>query len=184
MQKERQSPIYISALATRRSIQVKLEIKEGNTFVDPLTTAPSDAVTLNFDSLTSCIEYLRVLGLTIKRDTLTKDIKNGKVFHNFLCKYSDKALPNNFEEVGLIIDEYKKAGVTLKIVQQSSNDSLKVNKKNKPILVRGQNFEKEFESIMGTVKYFDTLNIKLDRNTLNNRLKDGQIYKDYYFAYN
>ena len=30
------------------------------------------------------------------------------MFHNFLCKYSDKALPNNFEEVGLIIDEYKK----------------------------------------------------------------------------
>jgi len=37
---------------------------------------------------------------------------------------------------------------------------------------------------MGTVKYFDTLNIKLDRNTLNNRLKDGKIYKDYYLAYN
>ena len=106
MQKERQS-LYI--LGTRRSIQVKLEIKEGNTFVEPRSTAPSDAVTLNFDSLTSCIEYLRVLGLTIKRDTLTKYIKNGKVFHNFLCKYSDKALPNNFEEVGLIIDEYKKA---------------------------------------------------------------------------
>jgi hypothetical protein len=123
MQKERQS-IYI--LGTRRNIPVKLEIKEGNTFVD--------APTLNFDSLTSCIEYLRVLGLTIKRNTLTKYIKNGKVFHNFLCKYSDKALPNNFEEVGLIIDEYKK-----KIVPQpqSSNESLKVNKKNKHILVRG-----------------------------------------------
>lgn len=62
------------------------------------------------------------------------------MFHNFLCKYSDKALPNNFEEVGLIIDEYKKAGGTLKIVPKSSNDSLKVNKKNKPILVRGQKF--------------------------------------------
>ena len=56
----------------------------------------SDAATLNFYSLTSCIEYLRVFGLTIKRDTLTKYIKNGKVFQNFLCKYSDKALPNNF----------------------------------------------------------------------------------------
>ena len=105
------------------------------------------------------------------------------MFHNFLCKYSDKALPNKFEEVGLIIDEYKKASAAHKIVPQSSNDSLKVNKKNKPILVRGQNFEKEFESIMVTVKYFDTLNIKLDRKTLNNRLKDGKIYKDYYFAY-
>jgi hypothetical protein len=36
---------------------------------------------------------------------------------------------------------------------------------------------------MVTVKYFDALNIKLDRKTLNNRLKDGKIYKDYYFAY-
>jgi len=71
MQKERQS-LYI--LGTRRNIQVKLEIKEGNTFLEPRSTAPSDAVTLNFYSLTSCIEYLRVLGLTIKRDTLTKYI--------------------------------------------------------------------------------------------------------------
>ena len=93
MQKERQS-LYI--LGTRRNIPVKLEIKEGDTFVEPRSTAPSDAATLNFYYLTSCIEYLRVLGLTIKRDTLTKDIKNGKVFQNFLCKYSDKALPNNF----------------------------------------------------------------------------------------
>jgi hypothetical protein len=48
MQKERQS-LYI--LGTRSSIQVKLEIKEGNTCVEPLRTAPSDAVTLNFYSL-------------------------------------------------------------------------------------------------------------------------------------
>lgn len=38
-----------------------------------------------------------------------------------------------------------------------------------------------------TVKYFYILNIKLDKNTLNNRLscptKTGKIYKDYYFAY-
>ena len=46
-----------------------------------------------------------------------------------------------------------------------------------------KNFEKEFENIMDTVKYLDTLNIKLDRKTLNNRLKDGKIYKDFYFAY-
>jgi hypothetical protein len=64
MQKERQS-LYI--LGTRRNIPVKLEIKEGNTFVvHRLNGEPSDAPTLNFDSLTSCIEYLRVLGLTIK----------------------------------------------------------------------------------------------------------------------
>lgn len=40
----------------------------------------SDVVTLNVYSLTSCIEYLRVLGLTIKRDTLTKFIKMEKCF--------------------------------------------------------------------------------------------------------
>lgn len=88
MQKERQD-MYI--LGTRISISVELEIKVGNTFVDFW------GHTLNFYSLTSCIEYLRELGLTIKRDTLTKDIKNEKVFHNFLCKYSDKTLPDNFE---------------------------------------------------------------------------------------
>ena len=166
MQIERQN---MYTLGTRRSLSVELEIKEGNKFVD------SGGYTLNFDSLTSCVEYLGGLGLTIKRDTLTKYIKNEKVFHNFLCKYSDKALPDNFEQVGLIIDEYKK----LKI----DNDLLKANRKNKPLLVKGENFEKEFESIQDTVKYFDTLNIKLDRKTLYLRLKDGKIYKNYYFAY-
>jgi hypothetical protein len=32
---------------------------------------------------------------------------------------------------------------------------------------------------MVTVKYFDNLNIKLNRKTLNNRLKYGKIYKDW-----
>jgi hypothetical protein len=168
MQKERQ---YMYTLGTRRSISVELEIKEGNTFVD------SWGHTLNFDSLTSCIEYLRKLDLTIKRDTLTKYIKDEKVFQNFLCKYSENTLPDNFEEVGLIIDEYKKLKVNTDL------DSLKINKKNKPILVKGKNFEKEFESITDTIKYFDTLNIKLDRKSLNLHLKDGKIYKDYYFTY-
>lgn len=111
MEKERKD---MYTLGTRRSIPVELEIKEGNTFVEK-------AGTLKFDSLTSCIEYLKGLGLTIKRDTLAKYIKNEKVFHNFLCKYSDKALPDNFEEVGLIIDEYKK------LKTDTDLDSLKVN---------------------------------------------------------
>jgi hypothetical protein len=53
------------------------------------------------------------------------------VFHNFLCKYSDKTLPDNFEEVGLIIDEYKKLKVDTYL------DSLIVNRKNKSRLVKG-----------------------------------------------
>jgi hypothetical protein len=168
MQKERQDAY---ASGTRRSVPVELEIKEGNTFVD------YKGQTFKFDSLTSCIEYLKELGLTIKRDTLTKYIKNEKVFHNFLCKYSDKVLPDNFEEVGLIIDEYKKFKVDV------DSDSFKINRKNKPILVKGDKFEKEFESITDTIKYFDSLDIKLDRKTLYLRLKDGKIYKDYNFTY-
>nr|YP_009112043.1 GIY-YIG endonuclease [Fusarium gerlachii]YP_009136828.1 GIY-YIG endonuclease [Fusarium culmorum]AKB93382.1 GIY-YIG endonuclease [Fusarium graminearum]AIX94034.1 GIY-YIG endonuclease [Fusarium gerlachii]AKB93439.1 GIY-YIG endonuclease [Fusarium graminearum]AKB93496.1 GIY-YIG endonuclease [Fusarium graminearum]AKB93553.1 GIY-YIG endonuclease [Fusarium graminearum] len=161
-------------LGTRTSIPVELEIKEGNTFV----SEASKGHTLKFDSLTSCMEYLRGLGLIIKRDTLTKYIKIEKVFHNFLCKYSDKTLPKNFDEIGLIIDEYKKLKV--------DTDSLIINRKNKPILVKGGaklHMDKEFDSITEAIKHFDNLNIKLDSKTLYLRLKDGKIYKDYYFTY-
>lgn len=180
MQKERQN---MYTIGTRRSIAVELKIlppmgdlpegssleEEGNTFVD------HPGHTLNFDSLTSCIEYLKGLGLTIKRDTLTRYIKMGKVFHNFSCKYRDNILPDNFEEVGLIIDEYLKL--------KTDMNTLKVNRKNKPILVKGLNFEQEFESILGAIKFFDSLNIKLYRKTLYLRLKDGKIYKNYSFSY-
>lgn len=170
MQKGRQDTY---TLGTRRSIHVELEIKEGNTLVGLLRRPVGH--TLNFDSLTSCIEYLRGLGLTIKRDTLTRYIKMGKVFHNFLCRYSDKALPDNFEQVGLIIDEHLKLKV--------DKDCLKLNRKNKPLVVKGVNLEIEFESILSTIKYFETLNIKLDRKTLYLRLKDGVKYKGYSFSY-
>jgi hypothetical protein len=129
MQKERRDSY---TLVTPRSISVELEIKEGNTFVD------YRGQNLNFDSLTSCIEYLRKVGLTIKRDTLTKYINNEKVFHNLLCKYSNKVLPDNFEEIGLIIDEYKK----LKLKREL--DLLKVNRNNKSILVKGENLKINF----------------------------------------
>jgi len=171
MQKERRDSY---TLGTRRSISVELEIKEGNTFVDYIGLRSQ---TLNFDSLTSCIEYLRKLGLTIKRDTLTKYIKNEKVFHNFLCKYSNKVLPDNFDEVGLIIDEYK----NLKLNRDL--DLLKVNRKNKSILVKGKKFKRNFESITDTIKFFNTLKIKLDRKSLYLHLKDGKLYKGYYFSY-
>ena len=59
------------------------------------------------------------------------------MIHDFLCKYSDKIFSagrtDKFEEVGLIIDEYKKLKVNTDL------DSLKINKKNKPILVKGNN---------------------------------------------
>ncbi len=86
------------------------------------------------------------------------------------------------EEVGLIIDEYNKLKV--------DSDLLKVNKKNKPIIVKGENVsvraktEKRFESIMDClIRYFNSLGIKLDRKTLNVRLKNGKEYKGYFFSY-
>jgi hypothetical protein len=111
MQKERQK---MYTLGTRRNIPVLLEIKKDNTF----TKGPTKQY---FASLTACIEYLKGLGLSIKRDTLSKYIKKNKEFHKFLCKYSEKTLPHNFENVGLIIEEYKKA--------KEGIDSIKVNKK-------------------------------------------------------
>ena len=109
MQKERKE---MYTLGTRRSIPVVLEIKKGNSFVNVKVEGTKH--TLKFDSLTACAEYLRKLGLTIKRTTLTKYIKSEKVFHNFLCKYSDSSLPNDFGDIGLIIDEYKKLKVNNK----------------------------------------------------------------------
>ena len=58
-----------------------------------------------------------------------------------------------------------------------------MNRKNKPIVVKGENFEKEFESITDTIKYFGTLNIKLDRKALYLHLKDGKKYKNYSFSH-
>ena len=57
-----------------------------------------------------------------------------------------------------------------------------MNRKNKPIVVKGENLEKEFESITDTIKYFGTLNIKLDRKALYLHLKDGKKYKDFFFS--
>lgn len=56
-------------------------------------------------------------------------------------------------------------------------------KKNKPILVKGPDFEKEFETITDTIKYFESINIKLDRKYLSIQLKNGKPYKGYYFHY-
>jgi hypothetical protein len=58
------------------------------------------------------------------------------VFHNFLCKYSNKALPHNFEEVSLIIDEYKKLRVDTNL------DSLKVNKKKEISISKRKKYRK------------------------------------------
>ena len=168
MQKERQTTY---TLGTRRNISVMLEIKDGNKFVDTW------GQTLKFESLTACINYLRDIGLIIKRETLSKYIKIEKEFHHFLCKYSDSTKPDNFEEVGLIIDEYKK------LWKQELVDIPKVNKKNRPVLVKGPDLKKEFETITDTIKYFESIGIKLDRKYLTIKLKNGEPYKGYYFYF-
>ncbi|CZT13987.1 uncharacterized protein RAG0_17792 [Rhynchosporium agropyri] len=61
-------------LGNRRSLAVTLEIRQGNTYVDP-AYFPASNNKLAFDSLTSCTGYLQSIGLTIKRDTLSKYIK-------------------------------------------------------------------------------------------------------------
>ena len=162
---------------TRRSIPVILEIKEGNTFVNPATTTNK----LEFNSLTSCITYLHSVGLCIKRDTLSKYIKLGKVFHNFCCKYldqSDLVISDERERIGLLIEEYKKNRISPATIE-------KVNKKNKPIIVKSisDNKEHSFLSIMDAIRYFDTKGIKLHRNLLYTYLKKGGIYKGFTFQY-
>jgi hypothetical protein len=164
-------------LGTRRSVPVILEIKEGNTFVNPTTTTNK----LEFNSLTSCIAYLHSVGLCIKRDTLSKYIKLGKVFHNFYCKYldqSDLIISDERERIGLLIEEYKKNRISSATIE-------KVNKKNKPIIVKSicDNKEHSFLSIMDAIRYFDTKGIKLHRNLLYTYLKKGGIYKGFTFQY-
>jgi len=82
------------------------------------------------------------------------------VFQNFLCKYSNKVLPDNLEQVEFIMDECKKEKVDTNL------DLVKVNINNKAILVKGENMDKQFVSIKDTIQYFNTLNIKIDRKAL------------------
>lgn len=42
---------------------------------------------------------------------------------NFINLYSDKALPDNFEQVGLIIDEYKNTKEKLDLVKSPGGHS-------------------------------------------------------------
>ena len=49
--------------------------------------------------------------------------------------------------------------------------------------MKNGSYSKEFDSIMDTIRYFENINITLDRKTLNSRLKDGKLYKGYYFLY-
>lgn len=148
---------------------VTLEILKDNTFVD----SSKIGTTLRFNSLTLCIEYLNSVGIDIKRETLSRYIKNDKVFHNFLCKHTDKFV--SIPEISLIIDEYKKLKV--------DNLNADSNKKNKSLIVKSENFEMEFNSITDGIKYFKDQGIYLDRKYLYLKIIDGKKYKGYTFSF-
>ena len=141
--------------------------------------------TLEFDSLTSCISYLRSLGLKTKRDTLSKYIKEGKPFNGFIGKFYEKTLLDSSVSLWLdnLIKEYERS-----VKQLSGLDEIPpINKKNKALVVKSLRLNndeiKTFDSIMNTVRYFDSLDIKLDRKSLNVALETGKPYKDYTFQY-
>lgn len=166
---EKRKALY--TLGTRSCKTVVLEFKKVNKLVDPSQGS------LEFDSLKSCVSYLRSLGLTIKRATLSKRIKEGREFHGFFCKYQEKSLPANFdyEKLDLLMEEYKN-----KVVVEP-----KKNKRNKGLVVKSisDNSEKVFFSIMDTVRHYETQGIKLDRKSINRNLVKGGVYKGLTFEY-
>ena len=90
-----------------------------------------------------------------------------------MCKRSNRFIP--IPEIELIIDEYKKLKADI--------DILNINKNNKALLVKGENFEMEFDSIMDTVIYFKNIGIILERKTLNMKINKVKQYKGYLFSY-
>lgn len=172
----------LTPLGTRGSKSIILEIKEENKLVDKEGVQGN---TLEFDSLTSCISYLRSLGLKTKRDTLSKYIKEGKPFNGFIGKFYEKTLLDSSVSLWLdnLIKEYERS-----VKQLSGLDEIPpINKKNKALVVKSLRLNndeiKTFDSIMNTVRYFDSLDIKLDRKSLNVALETGKPYKDYTFQY-
>lgn len=94
--------------------------------------------------------------------------------------YSEITLPEDFKQVGLIIDEYKKLNKDSGSFQEEGyvrelRKDVPTNKKNKGILAVthnsdifscGKRASLEFDSIMDTIRYFENINIKLDRKIL------------------
>lgn len=101
--------------------------------------------------------------MTIKRNTLSKRIKEGKEFHNFFCRYNEKSLPDNFdyEKIDLLVQDYKN-----KVVVKPKEEEYK---KNLAITVKSvsEKCDKIFFSIRDTIKYCETIGIKLDRKSIN-----------------
>ena len=132
MQKDRQS-LYI--LGTRRKIKVNLEIKEGNTFVEPRSTAPP----CHWPPL----QLPMPVGKTSSLAFVSLAFEN-RAPCRCLCPF--------------VIDQREHRGNEM--MPDCHTTSLAIEYRanggriGQMILVRGQKFEKEFESIMVTVKYF------------------------------
>lgn len=163
MNKERKA---LYTLGTRSKKNVVLEIKEENKYVD---FVPGNS-SLEFDSLKDCITYLRSRGLIIKRDSLSKRIKNAKIFHKFLGKFKERSLPDNFdfEKRDLLVQEYKN-----KVVVEPKE---KQYQKNRAILV--ENITKKcnniFYSIGDIIKFCKTIGIDLDRKSIKRSIAKNE----------
>ena len=155
MNKERKA---LYTLGTRNKKSVVLEIKEGNKFVN---FVPGNS-SLEFNSITDCMTYLRSLGLIIKRDTLSKRIKSAKEFYKFLGKFIERSLPVNFdfEKIDLLVEEYKN-----KVVVEPKKEEYF---KNRAILVENitKKSNKIFYSINDIIKFCKTIDIDLDRKSI------------------
>ena len=166
-----EKPKALYALGTRPCNTVVLEFKKVNILVALFQSS------LQFDFLKSCVSYLRSLGLTIKRATLSKRIKEGREFHGFFCKYQEKSLAANFdyEKLDLLMEQYKN-----KVVVEP-----KINKSNIGLVVKSisDNSNKIFFSIMETVRHYETIGIKLDRISINRNLVKAGVYKGLTFEY-
>lgn len=172
MNKERKA---LYTLGTRNRKSVIIEIKEGNKLVD---FEPGNS-SLEFDSIKDCIIYLRSLGLTIKRNTLSKRIKQAKEFHNFFCRYQEKSLPDNFdyEKIDLLVQDYKN-----RVLVEPKEEEYK---KNKVITVNSitERCDKIFFSIRDTIKYCETIGIKLDRKSIKTSIIKAEELKGLNFKY-
>lgn len=116
--------------------------------------------------------------LGIHHTTITNCIKKGDIYLNFfklsntLIKGAKKANLNEYELANLISEKRKL------FLSNSFKEivSLPITIKD---VITGET--REFSSIMATVKYLESINIKTDRNLISKHLDTGKVYKGYVY---
>lgn len=137
---------------------------------------------LEFYSIRDCIIYLRSLAFTIQINTLYKRIKQAKEFNKFFCRYQEKSLathPDNFysEKIYLLVQDYKN-----RVFVEPKEEEYK---KNKVITVNSitERCENIFFSIRDTIKYCETIGIKLYRKSIKTSIMKAEELKGLNFKY-